>query len=83
MDFICDFFWQVPNGCGCFLGTLQLILYVIYRNNKRNEVGANSSGKDSMVEMEETKNSNSNGGINDKNMETSNNQNQQKIISQV
>lgn len=25
---------QVPNGVGCGLGTVQLILYFIYRNNK-------------------------------------------------
>ena len=25
---------QVPNGVGCGLGALQLILYFIYRNNK-------------------------------------------------
>lgn len=27
-------FKQVPNGFGCFLGALQLILYAIYRKNK-------------------------------------------------
>jgi Sugar efflux transporter for intercellular exchange len=81
-DFKCDFFLQVPNGCGCFLGTLQLVLYAIYRNNKGNEVGENNSGKDS-VEMEQTKYSNSNGVIDDKNMEKLNNQIQQKIINQV
>lgn len=26
--------WQVPNGFGCALGAMQLILYAIYRNNK-------------------------------------------------
>lgn len=26
--------FQIPNGFGCGLGTVQLILYAIYRNNK-------------------------------------------------
>lgn len=25
---------QVPNGIGCFLGVIQLVLYAIYRNAK-------------------------------------------------
>jgi solute carrier family 50 protein (sugar transporter) len=25
---------QIPNGCGSFLGAMQLILYAVYRNNK-------------------------------------------------
>jgi solute carrier family 50 protein (sugar transporter) len=25
---------QIPNGCGSFLGLVQLILYAIYRKNK-------------------------------------------------
>ncbi|KAG8378157.1 hypothetical protein BUALT_Bualt08G0108800 [Buddleja alternifolia] len=29
-----DKFLYVPNGFGCLLGTMQLILYAIYRNNK-------------------------------------------------
>lgn len=29
-----DLFVTVPNGCGCALGAIQLILYAIYRNNK-------------------------------------------------
>ncbi|KAF3329316.1 bidirectional sugar transporter SWEET1a [Carex littledalei] len=72
-----DPFIAVPNGCGSFLGALQLILYAIYRNNKGNEIGANDGAKDSSVELEQTKHSNN------KNMEKSNNQIQQKIVSQV
>jgi solute carrier family 50 protein (sugar transporter) len=26
--------WQVPNGFGCSLGAVQLVLYFIYRDNK-------------------------------------------------
>ena len=33
---------KIPNGFGCALGTLQLILYVIYCGNK----GEKSAGKD-------------------------------------
>ncbi|KAM0833872.1 hypothetical protein ACQ4PT_063993 [Festuca glaucescens] len=29
-----DPFIYIPNGCGCFLGMVQLILYAIYRKNK-------------------------------------------------
>ncbi|XP_021770832.1 bidirectional sugar transporter SWEET17-like [Chenopodium quinoa] len=29
-----DFYLMVPNGIGCFLGVLQLVLYAIYRNAK-------------------------------------------------
>jgi solute carrier family 50 protein (sugar transporter) len=75
-----DPFIAVPNGCGSFLGALQLILYAIYRNNKGNEIGANNSARDSSVEMEQTKHSNS---TNNKNMEKSNNQIHHKIVSQV
>jgi solute carrier family 50 protein (sugar transporter) len=76
-----DPFVAVPNGCGCFLGTLQLILYAIYRKNKGNEIGANDSTKELSVEMEQNENSNINGSTNGKNTEK--NQNDQKIISQV
>lgn len=31
---------QIPNGCGSFLGLMQLILYAIYRNNKGTGAGA-------------------------------------------
>ena len=67
----------MPNGCGCFLGALQLIIYAIYRNNKGNEIGVNDGARASSVELEQTKQSN------DKNMEKSNNQIHQKIVSQV
>ncbi|KAF6170488.1 hypothetical protein GIB67_031896 [Kingdonia uniflora] len=51
--FLCGTFWfvfgllghdpfiSVPNGVGCGLGALQLILYAIYRNNKRDGDGTN------------------------------------------
>ncbi|XP_078182250.1 nodulin MtN3 family protein [Carex rostrata] len=78
-----DPFIAVPNGCGTFLGALQLILYAIYRNNKGNEIGANDGVIDLSVELEQTKHSNSNGSINSKDMEKSNNQIHQKIVNQV
>jgi solute carrier family 50 protein (sugar transporter) len=32
---------QIPNGCGSFLGAVQLILYAIYRNSSG---GSNKAG---------------------------------------
>ncbi|KAJ1703307.1 hypothetical protein LUZ63_003086 [Rhynchospora breviuscula] len=78
-----DPFVAVPNGCGSFLGALQLILYAIYRNNKGNEIDDNNSARDSSVEMEETKHTNGNGTTNYKDMEKGNDQVHQKIVSQV
>jgi solute carrier family 50 protein (sugar transporter) len=31
---------QIPNGCGSFLGAVQLVLYAIYRNSGGNKAGA-------------------------------------------
>jgi solute carrier family 50 protein (sugar transporter) len=28
-----DAYMQIPNGCGSFLGAVQLVLYAIYRNS--------------------------------------------------
>ena len=50
-------FGQIPNGCGSFLGAVQLVLYAIYRNNKG--AGGGSGGKqagDDDVEMAEGRN---------------------------
>lgn len=35
---------QVPNGFGCGLGAVQLILYFIYRDSKGNEAEGISDG---------------------------------------
>ncbi|OAY83262.1 Bidirectional sugar transporter SWEET1a [Ananas comosus] len=45
-----DPFVTVPNGCGSFLGALQLILYMIYRDRKGRD-----TTKDDSIEMEESK----------------------------
>lgn len=39
-----DVWLQVPNGFGCGLGALQLILYFIYRDLKGNEAEDASKG---------------------------------------
>ncbi|PIA47707.1 hypothetical protein AQUCO_01400360v1 [Aquilegia coerulea] len=61
--FLCGTFWfiygllghdpfvAVPNGFGCGLGTLQLILYAIYRNHNKSG-GANSITDNKPVEMD-------------------------------
>jgi solute carrier family 50 protein (sugar transporter) len=41
---------QIPNGCGSFLGAMQLILYAVYRNNKGGP-GAGGKMQDDDVEM--------------------------------
>ncbi|KAJ3706651.1 hypothetical protein LUZ61_010356 [Rhynchospora tenuis] len=78
-----DPFVAVPNGCGSFLGALQLILYATYRNNKVYETDSSNSARDSSVEMEQTKHTNSDGSTNTKDMEKGNDQIHQKIVSQV
>ena len=40
---------QIPNGCGSFLGAMQLILYAVYRNNKGGAGAGKMQGDD--VEM--------------------------------
>uniref|UniRef100_A0A453G7D9 Uncharacterized protein n=1 Tax=Aegilops tauschii subsp. strangulata TaxID=200361 RepID=A0A453G7D9_AEGTS len=40
-----DPFIYIPNGCGSFLGLMQLILYAIYRKNKGPAAGAVPAGK--------------------------------------
>jgi solute carrier family 50 (sugar transporter) len=49
---------QIPNGCGSFLGAVQLVLYAIYRNSKAT---AGRDGKplqgDADVEMPQPKTS--------------------------
>lgn len=50
---------QIPNGCGSFLGLMQLILYAIYRKNKGPAAGAVPAGKgedaDEVDEVEDAK----------------------------
>ncbi|XP_073127974.1 bidirectional sugar transporter SWEET1-like isoform X2 [Henckelia pumila] len=45
-----DIFILVPNGFGCFLGTMQLILYAIYRSNKLGENSSNIITTDGSLE---------------------------------
>ena len=40
---------QIPNGCGSFLGAVQLVLYAIYRNSGGTSGGKQQAGDD--VEM--------------------------------
>ncbi|GMI77196.1 hypothetical protein like AT1G21460 [Hibiscus trionum] len=52
-----DAFIAIPNGFGCGLGFIQLILYCIYRNNKGCGETKNSTA-DETVEMEHEKQAN-------------------------
>lgn len=36
---------QIPNGCGSFLGAVQLVLYAIYRNSGGKAGAAGAAGK--------------------------------------
>lgn len=45
-----DPFVAIPNGFGCGLGAVQLILYAIYHNNKGE--GKKGAGEDASLEME-------------------------------
>ena len=45
---------KIPNGFGCALGTLQLILYAIYCRNK-GEKSAGKDGKSLEMKVEEKK----------------------------
>ncbi|XP_020247189.1 bidirectional sugar transporter SWEET1a isoform X2 [Asparagus officinalis] len=45
---------MVPNGCGSALGAMQLILYAIYRNHKKEETNGVAKTGDSM-EMDNVK----------------------------
>ncbi|XP_020247190.1 bidirectional sugar transporter SWEET1a isoform X3 [Asparagus officinalis] len=49
-----DPFISVPNGCGSALGAMQLILYAIYRNHKKEETNGVAKTGDSM-EMDNVK----------------------------
>ncbi|KAF0926973.1 hypothetical protein E2562_028555, partial [Oryza meyeriana var. granulata] len=51
-----DPFVTIPNGCGSFLGAVQLVLYAIYRNNKGGGGGCKQPGDDDDVEMAEGRN---------------------------
>ena len=47
---------QIPNGCGSFLGLMQLILYAIYRKNKGPAAGAGKGeDADEADEVEDAK----------------------------
>ncbi|KAA3485065.1 bidirectional sugar transporter SWEET1 [Gossypium australe] len=50
-----DAFVAVPNGFGCGLGTMQLILYFIYRNNKGSQEIKKPSGNGTSIEIGEKK----------------------------
>lgn len=43
-----DPFVSVPNGCGSALGAVQLLLYAIYRKNKRDGDGNDEGSKDAV-----------------------------------
>lgn len=60
---------QVPNGFGCGLGALQLILYFVYRDNKGNDKGIDTkkqlSAEDTMeLGLEKPHQSKQSNGIN-------------------
>uniref|UniRef100_A0A0E0FWL0 Bidirectional sugar transporter SWEET n=1 Tax=Oryza nivara TaxID=4536 RepID=A0A0E0FWL0_ORYNI len=50
-----DPFIAIPNGCGSFLGLMQLILYAIYRNHKGATPAAAAGKGDAADEVEDAK----------------------------
>uniref|UniRef100_A0A0E0CB51 Bidirectional sugar transporter SWEET n=1 Tax=Oryza meridionalis TaxID=40149 RepID=A0A0E0CB51_9ORYZ len=50
-----DPFIAIPNGCGSFLGLMQLILYAIYRNHKGAKPAAAAGKGDAADEVEDAK----------------------------
>lgn len=50
-----DPFIAIPNGCGSFLGLVQLILYAIYRNNKGATAPAGKGDAVAVDEVEDAK----------------------------
>lgn len=56
---------QVPNGFGCALGALQLILYFVYRDNKGNDTKKQLSAEDTVeLGLEKPHQSKQSNGIN-------------------
>jgi solute carrier family 50 (sugar transporter) len=43
---------QIPNGCGSFLGTVQLVLYAIYRNSGKAAVGRDGKPVQGQADVE-------------------------------
>jgi len=46
---------QIPNGCGSFLGLVQLILYFIYRKNKGPAAPAGKGEAAAAADVEDAK----------------------------
>lgn len=56
---------QVPNGFGCALGALQLILYFVYRDKKGNDTKKQLSAEDTAeLGLEKPHQSKQSNGIN-------------------
>ncbi|XP_028554265.1 bidirectional sugar transporter SWEET1a [Dendrobium catenatum] len=71
-----DPFIIIPNGCGSALGAVQLILYVIYRNNK-GEISAATASKGEAIEMGDVKPSQENVYNNEKKKQNERSENEQ------
>ncbi|KAH0470228.1 hypothetical protein IEQ34_001786 [Dendrobium chrysotoxum] len=71
-----DPFIIIPNGCGSALGAVQLILYVIYRNNK-GEIPAATASKGEAIEMGGVKPSQANVYSNEKKKQNERSANEQ------
>ncbi|PKU70912.1 Bidirectional sugar transporter SWEET1 [Dendrobium catenatum] len=67
---------MIPNGCGSALGAVQLILYVIYRNNK-GEISAATASKGEAIEMGDVKPSQENVYNNEKKKQNERSENEQ------